>query len=128
GGFSGLEGLTLSGGDLFVSAVSLAGIPGAAGGVFRIPILPDGTAGIPGRVSPQPLKDPVGLAADPLGTLYVGASGVYRGGTGGSWVRFTTIPRRTAAIAFDPAGNLYVVAALLGKQGRLLRFRAPHPP
>lgn len=133
-GFKGLEGLA-HGSALFAAAKGRES-DREEGGVFQIPILADGTAGPITRLTRTEIENPVGVARDVLGALYV-ASAEERGlprtakdtigkvSADGTVTQFVSPFNKPRGLAFDGAGNLYLVHQ---NRGLLVRFRAPAPP
>ena len=73
-GFKGLQGLALNHTVLFAATQGRKGDRQSDGVIFKIPILSDGSAGMPVAVGPtSQFKKPAGLAHDRLGALYLTA-------------------------------------------------------
>ncbi|HKB25494.1 MAG TPA: hypothetical protein VKG64_10610 [Methylomirabilota bacterium] len=134
-GFKHLQGLALNHATLFAATQGRRGDRHAAGVVFQIPILADGSAGPPLVLGPaDEFKKPVGLARDRLGALYLtmrkldfddddAHRTVGKLHPDAHLTLFAAKLKQPAGLAFDPSGNLYVAD---GK--RVLRFLAPPVP
>lgn len=131
-----VEGLTRLNGSLIAASKGLAGGPDSAGMLLRYPVLTDGMLGAPTTWVGRGLKQPVGLALDTLGSVYVSTkeltvdTDIAKRAIG----KLHPDLRRTdfAANLSDPQGvalgldgSLYLAD---GKAGRLVKFRAPPPP
>jgi RHS repeat-associated protein len=135
--FRRLQGLAVGDGMAYAATRGRAGEPAEAGAVFRIPILPDGTAGLPIRLGPpDSFKRPVGLALDHLGAVFLTTQeldgdpndsrrAVAKLAPDGTLTPFASQLRNPQGLAFDAEGHLYLAD---GRGGRVLRFRAPPPP
>lgn len=134
-GFKHLQGLAVNHATLFAAAQGRRGDRHAAGVVFQIPILADGSVGPAAAVGPtDAFEKPVGLARDRLGSLYLTtrelglAEDPARRGVGklhpdGHLTVFAANVKAPQGLAFDASGNLYVAD---GK--RVLRFLASPMP
>lgn len=137
-GFEGLQGIAVNKGFLFVAAKGLKKEEDDHGGVFRIPIQPDGSAGPISRLTQSEIKKPFGLVLDILGTLYVSAEeielekkakdAIGKIAPSGALTRFASGLEEPRGLALDSFGNLYVADDKGDKKGRIIRFRAPPPP
>ena len=136
-GFKNLQGLVANHEALFAATGGSRADRHADGVVFRIAILPDGSAGNRTRLGPiDRYKKPVGLARDRLGALYLTTEALDLDDDGskravaklavtGAVTAYAEHLDKPQGLAFDADGNLYVAD---GGSGRVLRFRAPHPP
>lgn len=135
-GLRHLGGVAVEPSALYVAVGDLE--PGGEdGGVVRIAIRPDGTAGQLSVVfSGTRLKHPLGLARDRLGALFLTADKVGRSRDKAQQAVVKLHPDAQAsvlardlgdpqALAFDGDGNLLVAD---GRRGRVVRFRAPPGP
>jgi hypothetical protein len=107
------------------------------GVIVRIPILGDGTAGVPVQIGPaDQFTKPVGLARDRLGALYLTSKvldlpkdkakrAVAKLHPTGVVTLYAGNLDNPQGVAFDADNNLYVAD---GHSGRVLRFRAPPAP
>ncbi len=128
-GFKQLQALATGEGVVYAAARGRREDTRAAGVVFQIPILADGSAGLPTRLGlSDTFKRPIGLARDRLGALYLttkelGAVGkLHHDATA---TRFASNLDDPKGLAFDTDGNLYVAD---GRSGRVVRFLAPPAP
>lgn len=136
GGFQGLQGIAVTPEAVLAVARGHRDLAGRDG-VFRLPILPGQPAGPASRVSPpDAVEQPVGLARDRLGALFVTAREVRAGearakraiarlDATGVVGRFAEGLEWPAGLAFAASGDLFVAD---GRAGRVLRFRAPPAP
>ncbi len=128
-GFKQLQGLATGEGVVYAATRGRREDTRAAGVVFQIPILADGSAGLPARLGPSDtFKRPIGLARDRLGALYLttkefGAVGKLPHDA--TATRFASNLDDPKGLAFDTDGNLYVAD---GRSGRVVRFLAPPAP
>src|SRR5262245_20262215 len=134
GGLPPVRGLVARGGAL----QALVQDRGAGGRLVRWPIGADGRPGLPATRDVPGLDRPRGLAVDALGAVFVSgldprgghhgreAGLVLKGLPDGGWIVFATGLSLPRALAFDPAGHLYVTDE--DDPGRLFRFRAPAAP
>jgi sugar lactone lactonase YvrE len=143
-GFKGLEGIVVHGKTLYAAAGGLENEKprknrnGDGGGVFKIPVQPDGSAGPVTRLTRTETGEPVGLVRDALGAFYVSAEEVHpRSRTGdvigkvapdGRVTGFAEELDKPRGLALDDLGNLYVTDGRGDEEGRILRFRAPPAP
>jgi RHS repeat-associated protein len=136
-GFEGLEGLVVRGDTVLAAARGRTHLRRDRGGVFQIPVQPDGSAGPVTRLTPSSVEKPVGLALDRLGALYVSAAeldlrasperAIGKIAPDGTLTAFAWRLETPRGMALDGAGHLYVADGA-GRSGRLLRFQAPPPP
>lgn len=123
--------LVRSDGSLLVAAERFGrGHTRVEGSLFRVDLTGQVTA-----VIPRSLKDPFGVARDPLDGLYIAGTQTEEPGPehgvilkrrpNGQVVTFAQGLRRPRGLTLDRHGHLYVVEA---KQKRVLKFLAPHPP
>ncbi|MGH7355693.1 MAG: Ig-like domain-containing protein [Candidatus Rokuibacteriota bacterium] len=136
-GFKNLQGLAANHEALFAATRGSRADRHADGLVFRIAILPDGSAGDRTRLgSTDQYRKPVGLARDGLGALYLTTEALDLDDNGskravaklavtGAVTLYAEHLDKPQGLAFDADGNLYVAD---GSSGRVLRFRAPAPP
>jgi sugar lactone lactonase YvrE len=137
-GFDALQGLATGPGAVYAAAHSLRGAARRQGeGVYRIPVLPDGTAGAATAVTRRDaLERAIGLALDRRGSLYVTAAEATFGGrlsrqaiakvrADGGAAAFAANLEDPRGLALDSRGHLYVAD---GVAGRVVRFVAPAPP
>jgi sugar lactone lactonase YvrE len=136
-GFKHLQGLAATSTTLFAATQGWRGKTHVDGVVFQLPILADGSPGLPQQVGPaDEFKKPVGLARDRLGALYLTTKkldllddhsrrAVAKLHPTGVVTLYAENLDNPQGVAFDPDGNLYVAD---GHSGRILRFRAPPPP
>ena len=135
-GIRAAQGLTVVDDHLVVASSGIGPGPTSNGALLRYPVLRGGALGPPEMWVGTGLKQPVGLAVDPLGAVYVGSKAL---------VLETETAKRAVAkiqpdtlltdfvanladpqgLALGHDGSLYVAD---GKSGRLYRFRAPPPP
>jgi len=141
-GFKGLQGLEVHENTLFAAAKGLKKEDDHEhkhGGIFRVPILTDGSAGPITRLTRTEIEKPVGLVLDALGAFYVSAHEIELPGrdakdavgkvaTDGSVTRFASKLEKPRGLALDSFGNLYLADDRGDKKGRILRFRAPPLP
>jgi sugar lactone lactonase YvrE len=137
-GFEALQGLATGSGVVYAAAGShRGGADRQADVVYRIPVLPDGTAGTPTVVTRRDaLERPLGLTLDRLGGVYITAAGATLGGhrarrviakvraDGGAAI-FAANLEDPRGLALDSGGHLYVAD---GGAGRVVRFVAPAVP
>jgi sugar lactone lactonase YvrE len=136
-GFVKLQDLVVDRGVLYAATSGRRGVRRQEGVVYRIPILPDGRAGLMEAVDPAgALPQPIGLALDRLGALYITSPQVEPGSSqtrhaivklqaGDTPVVFASGLGASRGLALDGRGHLY---AADGPTGRVLRFLAPPPP
>ncbi len=136
-GFRKLQGLAVNHDALFAATQGRQDEERSDGLVFRIPILPGGTAGAPSPWGVRDrLKKPVGLALDRLGALYVSTRELTleedrsRRAIGKLHAdqqisAFAESLEHPQGLALDTQGHLYLAD---GHAGRVLKFRAPAPP
>lgn len=109
--------------------------PRAEGVIFRIPVLADGTAGVPTRLGPT-FERPIALGLDRLTALWVTAKRLHLDESrakrvvgklqqDGTVTLFASDLDDPRGLAFDADGHLYVAD---GHAGRIVRFRAPPAP
>ena len=137
GGFKHLQGLAAGEGVLYAATRGLREDTRADGVIFQIPVLADGSAGLPTRLgSSDTVKRPIGLARDRLGALSLttreldidedrskrAVGKLHRDGTVTLFASDLDDPK---GLAFDTGGNLYVAD---GRSGRVVRFLAPPAP
>jgi len=137
-GFKGLQAIAVHDGTLFASAKGLKQPKDDHGGVFKIPIQPDGRAGTISRLTQSEIKKPFGLVRDVLGAFYVTAEelglpkkvkdAIGKVAQDGATTHFASKLEKPRGLALDGSGNLYVANDNGGKKGRIIRFRAPPPP
>jgi sugar lactone lactonase YvrE len=128
------QGLVAAHGALYAATGGLSGTR-AGGVVFRIPVLGDGRAGpLEPLSSPGDVRQPMGVAIDGLGALWVSAAAadrlrvrhaVVKLHPGGPATLFAAAPDSLQGLALDSHGHLYVADR---GAGRVLRFAAPPPP
>jgi len=142
-GFKHLQGLAANHQTLFAATQGRRGEARPRGDdhgdgvIVQIPILGDGTAGVPAHFGPaNQFTKPVGLVGDRLGALYLTTKeldlpkdeakrAVAKLHPTGIVTRYAEKLDNPQGVAFDPDGNLYVAD---GHSGRVLRFRAPPAP
>lgn len=131
-----LEGLAFLNGDLVAATKGLESGTELAGALLRYPVLADGSLGQPVSWVDTGLKQPVGLMRDRLGTPYLSSKEltdttdtakravgkILPGPQLSVFAKHLTDPQ---GLAFGPDGSLYLAD---GKEGRLIRFRAPPAP
>lgn len=134
-GFKHLQGLAVNHATLFAATQGRLGDRHAAGVVYQIPLLPDGSAGPTAAVGPtDAFEKPVGLARDHLGSLYLttrelglaedpARRTVAKLHADARLTLFAASLKTLQGLAFDASGNLYVAD---GK--RVLRFLASGVP
>ena len=137
-GFRGLRAVVAGDRVLYAAAAGRRGEVRDDGVVYRIPILPDGHAGVPTPLGPlDSFKNPVALAQDRLGALFLttrelnlhedrtrrAIAKLHQDGHVSSFADGLDQPQ---GLAFDAAGNLYIADGV--SPGRVLRFRAPPAP
>ena len=137
-GFNGLQVIVIHENVIFAAAKGLKKEKHDHGGVFKIPILSDGTAGQISRFTREEIKRPFGLVRDRLGALYVSAheielqkkikEAIGKVAPDGTVTRFASKLEKPRGLALDSSGNLYVADDNGGKKGRIIRLRAPPPP
>jgi RHS repeat-associated protein len=138
GRFRGLQGLAVTRDVLYAATTGRRADGDDDGVIFRIPLLPDGSAGGPvPHGSGSEFEEPGGLARDRLGALYLSTGELELGEDDereravakvhpdGHVTVFAEGLRRPQGLAFDAAGNLYLAD---GTGGRVLRFHAPPAP
>ncbi len=135
--FRQLEGLALGDGALYAAARGRRPAPAGDGGIYRIEIRTDGSAGVPTRLaSLERFQQPFGIVRDRLGAFYASARRLrpphQRGddvivklAPDGVRTVFASSLEDPRGLDFDSAGSLYVAD---GETGRVLRFRAPGAP
>jgi RHS repeat-associated protein len=135
--FKNLEAIVVGDDALFAAAKGRRGVADTDGAVFEIPIRTDGSAGpttVHGPV--DRFKMPAGLVQDRRGALYVTTKELGSGGSkakdaiaklhaDGAVTLFAADLRDPQGLLLDGDGHLYVAD---GRDGRVLRFRAPPPP
>ncbi len=133
--FKHLQGLAVNHATLFAATQGRLGDRHAAGVVYRIPILSDGSAGPALALGPtDAFKKPVGLARDRLGSLYLTTQelglgedperrGIAKLHAEAHLTLFAASLKAPHGLALDASGHLYVAD---GK--RVLRFLAPPVP
>ena len=136
-GFKQLQGLVATPTALFAATQGRRGETRVDGVVFQIPLLADGSAGVPQPLGPaDEFKKPVGLGRDRLGALSLTTKeldlqedhsrrAVAKLHPSGAVTLYAENLDKPQGVAFDSDGNLYVAD---GPSGRVLRFRAPPPP
>ena len=135
-GLRGLEALALNGHVLYAAVKRVVVLAAVDGAVARYPLLPGGGLGTPTYLVSTGLNQPVGLALDRLGALYVTADELGPRGRkakhaigkvhpDGHLTELARELREPQGAALGPDGSLYVAD---GDEGRLLRFRAPPAP
>ncbi len=139
-GFRHLQGLAANHQALFAATQGWRERRGKAhvdGVIFQIPILGDGSAGLPTRLGPaDQFTKPMGLARDRLGALYLTTKeldrpkdeakrAVAKLHPTGAVTLYAENLDNPQGVAFDADGHLYVAE---GHSGRVLRFRAPPAP
>ena len=142
-GFKHLQGLAANHQTLFVATQGRRGEARRRGDddvdgvIVQIPILGDGTAGVPVHIgAANQFTKPVGLARDRLGALYLTTKeldlpkdeakrAVAKDLPTGADTLYAGNLDNPQGVAFDPDGHLYVAD---GHTGRVLRFRAPPAP
>ena len=135
--FKNLEALVAGDDVLFAAAKGRRDGVDGDGVIFEIPIRADGSAGsVSTRGPADRFKMPVGLAQDRRGALYLTTKELGSGGSkakdaiakvhdDGAVTLFAADLRDPQGLALDGDGNLYSAD---GREGRVLRFRAPPPP
>lgn len=135
-GIRRLEGVAAVGQMLVATSKGLASASGATGTVLAFPILPDGTLGSPATWVTTSLKQPVGIAPDALGAVYVSSKeltaetdpvkrAIGKIHADGRLTAFAESLDDPQGLALAPDGSLYLAD---GRAGRLVRFPAPSPP
>ncbi|TAJ82654.1 hypothetical protein EPO44_17350, partial [bacterium] len=138
-GFEKPQGIVVHERTAYVVAKRIRGEGGEReGGIFQIPIQPDGRPGPITRLSQREIKKPFGIVRDRLGAFYVSAEEIsldreFEGviakvSSTGQVTRFASRLREPRGIALDNQGNLLVADDRGDRRGRILRFRAPSPP
>jgi len=134
-GFKKLQGLAAAPGAILAATQGLRDDTRIDGVVYRVPVLPDGTAGpaVPHGASDR-FKKPVALARDVLGALYVttreltvvedrSKRAIGKLHADGAVSLFADRLESPQGVAFDAGGALYVT-----DRDRVLRFLPPAPP
>jgi RHS repeat-associated protein len=135
-GIRRLEGLAQLDGGLVAATKGLEAGPSSAGTLLRYPVLADGTLGPPVAWLDTGLKQPVGIVADALGSVFVSSKDVVvdrdvskraigKIRPGARLADFATNLGDPQGVAFGPDGALYLAD---GRAGRLLRFVPPSRP
>ena len=135
-GIRGAEGLTLLDDSVIVASRGSSTGPESSGALLRYPILPSGALGAGQVWVGTSLTQPVGLALDAIGSLFVGSKELTLDGDRSRRAIAKVHPGRYVTdfaanlvdpqgLAFGPNGSLYVAD---GKSGRLYQFRAPTAP
>ena len=130
------QGLARVNGSLIVSSQGVATGPDSSGVLLRYPVVPGGGLGTPAAWIGTGLKQPVGLAVDALGAVYVTSKeltletdtskrAIGKVHPEGLLTDFAENLADPQGMALGHDGALYVAD---GKSGRLYRFRAPSPP
>ena len=130
------EGLARTNGSLIVACRGLTSGPSSDGVLLRYPILTDGRLGTAISWIGMGLRQPVGVAGDALGAVYVASKeltlekdsakrALGKVQPGGVLTGFAENLSDPQGLALAPDGDLYVAD---GKSGRLYRFRAPSAP
>ncbi|MBI2090066.1 MAG: PKD domain-containing protein, partial [Deltaproteobacteria bacterium] len=149
-GFKGLQSLVFHDQALFAAAKGLKRDRDRDGGVFQIPIQPDGSAGPVIRLTQSEIKKAFGLVRDRLGALYVSAEelglkkkvkdAIGKVAPDGVVTLFASKLKEPRGLALDDSGHLYVAVEKVvqdsrrGKErktkesGGIIRFRAPPKP
>jgi sugar lactone lactonase YvrE len=137
GGFKQLEGLATGEGVVYAATRDRREDTREDGVVFQIPILADGSAGLPTQLGPSDtFKRPIGLARDRLGAFYLTAKeldldkdrskrAVGKLHLDGTATLFASNLDDPKGLAFDTDGNLYLAD---GRSGRVVRFLASSAP
>ena len=134
-GLRSAEGLTRLNGDLIVASKGLATGSESAGALLRYPVLPGGALGTAATWVGSGLKQPVGVALDALGAVYVASRAltvetetskrtIGKVHPDAGLTDFAANLSDPQGVALGHDGSLYVTD---GKSGRLYRFRAPPP-
>jgi RHS repeat-associated protein len=130
------QGLARVNGALIVASKGVATGPESSGVLLQYPVTPGGGLGTPATWIGTGLKQPVGLAVDALGALYVASKeltletdsskrAIGKVHPGGLLTDFAENLSDPQGVALGHDGALYVAD---GKSGRLYRFRAPPAP
>src|SRR5262245_40705226 len=130
------QALTRVNGTLIVASKGLATGPESSGVLLRYPVMPGGGLGTPATLVGTGLKQPVGLAVDALGAIYVASKeltletdsskrAIAKVHSGALLTDFAQNLSDPQGLAFGPDGALYVAD---GKSGRVYRFGAPAAP
>ena len=123
-------------GTLVVASKGLATGPESTGVLLKYPVMPGGGLGTPMTLAGTGLKQPVGLAIDALGAVYVASKeltletdtskrAIGKVHSGALLTDFAQNFSDPQGLALGPDGALYVAD---GKSGRLYRFEAPSAP
>ena len=130
------QGVARVNGTLIIASKGLATGPESSGVLLRYPVMPGGGLGTPTTLVGTGFKQPVGLAVDALGAVYVASKeltletdtskrAIGKVHSNALLTDFAQNLSDPQGLALGPDGALYVAD---GKSGRLYRFEAPPAP